>query len=194
MEKMPDVIQGFSQVEYLTVFVAIIFGYVGAEYFVGWGTMMRNRKEIKEYWPQIAWTIFAFLLFIQNWYGIWPRSQFINDNIFYFLYTLFPVLLFYLISVVLFPSFKKNTTDMKVYFYENTRLLFSFFAGYFILAIISSFVYDDLGNVLVQNAIRLMGVLLSGAAAYYHKNERLHLVFLFIGFMALSAFVFALPR
>ncbi|CAN5466402.1 hypothetical protein BH23BAC1_BH23BAC1_03290 [soil metagenome] len=190
---MPDVIHGFSQVEYLTVFVAIIFGYVGAEYFMGWGTMMRNRKDIKEYWPHIAWTIFAFLLFIQNWYGIWPRSRFINDSIFYFLYTLIPVLLFYFISVVLFPSFKLHDTDMKIYFYENTRLLFLFFAGYFVLAILSSFVYEDMGNVVIQNLIRLLGVMLSGAAAYFNKNEKLHITLLCISFIALSAFVFALP-
>ncbi|MFN6944599.1 MAG: hypothetical protein ACK4ND_06605 [Cytophagaceae bacterium] len=194
MEKMPQEIQGFSQVEYLMVFIAIIFGYIGAEYFVGWGTMMRKRRAIREYWPHIAWTIFAFLLFIQNWYGIWPRAKYINQSIFYFIYSLFPILLFHLISVVLFPSFRDKTTDMKAYFYTNSRLLFFFFALYFILAIVSSFVYEDMGNVMVQNIIRALGVSLSLLAAWFHKNEKLHIAFLFIGFIALTLFVFALPR
>jgi hypothetical protein len=83
---------------------------------------------------------------------------------------------------------------MKTYFYNNTRLLFSFFAGYFVLAIVSSMVYEDLGNILIQNIVRFMGVSLSLLAAYFHKNENLHLGFLFIGFVALFVFIFALPR
>ena len=197
MDKMPNIIEGFTHTEYLTVFSAIIFGYVGAEYFQGWGAIIKNRRHLKSYWQHTLWTIFSFTLFIQNWWGIWPRTYLINESIFYFFYSLVPIFLFYLISVILFPDFNNvddsATNDLKEYFYNNTRYLFGLFAIYFTLTIISSFVYADIGNVLIQNIIRAVGVALALLAAYYDKNKNLHTVFLIIGYVALIRFFLALP-
>ncbi len=102
---MPEIIKEFSQVEYLTVFNAILFGYVGAEYYQGWGNMIRSRKNLIIYWQHILWTILMFTLFIQNWYGIWPRIEYINLSVFYFLFSLAPIFIFHIISVILFPDF-----------------------------------------------------------------------------------------
>ena len=99
MDQMPEVIKEFSHVEYLTVFNAILFGFVGAEYFSGWASMLRNRNNVKHYWQHILWTIFAFTLYIQNWYGVWPRTILINENVYYFLFSLAPILVFHFISV-----------------------------------------------------------------------------------------------
>ncbi len=195
MERVPQIIEGFTHTEYLTVFSAIIFGYVGAEYFQGWGSLIRNRKNVKVYWQHTLWTIFAFTLFIQNWWGMWPRVAYINENIFYFLYSLVPIFLFYMISVILFPDVKKEDSMVKMedYFYENSRYLFGLFSLYFVFTIVSSFVYPDIGNVLFQNILRTIGVLLAAGAAYFHQNKIIHLIFLIIGYAALVLFFFALP-
>ena len=198
MDRMPNIIEGFTHTEYLIVFNAIIFGYVGAEYFQGWGAIIRNRRSLKPYWQHTLWTIFAFTLFIQNWWGIWPRTRLIDESIFYFFYSLVPIFLFYIISVVLFPDFRSMDKDIKMdmqeYFYSNTRYLFGLFSVYFIFTIVSSFVYPDIGNVFVQNAIRLFGVLLAAGAAYFHKNKTVHVIFLIIGYAALIRFFLALPN
>lgn len=196
MESMPKIIEGFTHTEYLTVFNAIIFGYVGAEYFQGWGVLIRNRKHLTIYWPHILWTIFSFTLFIQNWWGIWPRIRMINENIFYFFYSLIPICLFHFISVVLFPDFKNDseTRNMEEHFYSNTRILFGLFSLYFVFTITSSFVYPDIGNVLIQNLIRSTGVILAGAAAYFYTNRLLHAIFLVIGYAALIWFFTVLPN
>ncbi len=195
MEELPKIIKGFTHTEYLTVFNAIIFGYVGAEYFQGWGSLIRNRKNIKIFWPHILWTIFSFTLFIQNWWGIWPRIRLIDESIFYFFYSLIPICLFHFISVVLFPDFKNDNekVDMEEHFYDNTRILFGLFALYFVFTITSSFVYPDIGNVLVQNLIRTLGVILAGSAAYFSTNRTLHAIFLIIGYAALIWFFTVLP-
>lgn len=195
MNEMPEIIDGFTHTEYLTVFSAIIFGYVGAEYFQGWGALIRNRTKIKAYWQHTLWTIFAFTMFIQNWWGIWPRTEYIVENLFYFFYSLVPIFIFYIVSVLLFPDFKKDDvhTDMKDFFYANTRWLFGLFAIYFLFTISSSFVYQDIGNVDVQNYIRMFGVALAATAAYFNKNRVLHIIFLIIGYAALIRFFMALP-
>lgn len=194
IEDVPSIIDGFTHTEYLVVFIAIIFGYVGAEYFQGWGWMMRNRGEVKVYWQHLLWTLFAFIMFIQNWWGIWPRTGFITGSIFYFFFSLIPIALFYLISVILFPDVKQaGVLDMKNYFYNNTRYFFLLLAIYFLLAIVNSYVYPDIGNVLLQNLIRLAGVLLALTAAYFNKNVILHTILLIIGYILLIQFFVALP-
>ncbi|TRX52022.1 hypothetical protein FNH22_22890 [Fulvivirga sp. M361] len=191
---MPDVIKGFTHTEYLIVFIAIIFGYVGAEYFMGWGSMLRNRAMIKRYWQHLLWTIFAFLVFMQNWWGIWPRTAMLNESIYYFLYSLIPIFLFHLLSVILFPDFKSHQkVDMKEHFYKNARWFFTLLASYFITTIISSFVYTDVGNVFMQNLIRGAGVILSLAAAYWNNTRLLHYILLIIGYISLAGFFLALP-
>lgn len=192
---MPDIIQGFTHTEYLIVFIAIVFGYVGAEYFEGWGALVKNRRKIKSYWQHLLWTNFAFITFIQNWWGIWPRTEFITTSIYYFLFALVPIFIFYMVSVILFPDFSsgdKDTKDMEVYFYNNTRWFFSLLAIYFMFTIVSSFVYPDKGNVVVQNAIRLTGVVLASAAAYFKDSRALHQILLIIGYVSLVLFFLAL--
>ena len=108
MDKMPELIEGFSQIEYLLIFNAIVFGAIASEYFSGWGGMLRNRERLVFSPLQFTWSVYAFLLLVQNWFGIWPRSMYINDSVVYFYFSLIPMLLFYLISVVLFPQMKVN--------------------------------------------------------------------------------------
>jgi hypothetical protein len=194
---MPEVIHGFTHTEYLTVFIAIIFAYVGAEYFQGWGTLVRNRREIQSYWQHILWTFFSFLTFIQNWWGIWPRTEYVTHSIYYFLFSLVPVVLFHLISVVLFPDFSRTAAhdhDMKVYFYLNTRWFFGLLAVYFAFTIAASYVYPDLGNVTIQNMIRLFGIILAVLAAYFSQSVIIHVILLIIAYAALLLFFIALPN
>ncbi|MEM7107552.1 MAG: hypothetical protein AAF519_04945 [Bacteroidota bacterium] len=191
---MPEVINGFTHTEYLTIFIAIIFGYVGAEYFMGWGAMIRNRAMIRIYWQHLMWTIFAFLVFIQNWWGIWPRTEVLTHNIYYFLYALLPIFIFHLISVVLFPDLKSNLKlNMKDHFYRSSRWFFALLSIYFISTIVSSFIYPDIGNVLVQNLIRFAGVILALLAAYLDQAKKLHYAVLIIGYISLAGFFLALP-
>ena len=194
MREMPNNIEGFNHIEYLIVFNAVLFGVIAAEYFSGWGAMLRYRRENKFYALHFLWTLFAFFTFMQNWYGIWPRTKFINDNILYFFYSLAPMFVYHLITVALFPGTKnKKNIDYKLYYFSNSRLLFILFALYFLLAISSSYVYEDLGNVLFQNLIRAAAAALSLVAAYFYKKVWLHYIFVMIGFLGLIDFILHIP-
>lgn len=192
---MPVDIDGFSHIEYLIVFNTIIFGLVAGEYFTGWGSMLRYRDNVKTYWLHFVWTIFSFLLIIQNWYGIWPRTRFIDDHIGFFIYSLVPMFIYHLISVTLFPSFKKRkAVDLKEHFIKQSRVMFILFAIYFLFTIISSFVYQDVGDVNKQNILRAIGLALSLIAAKFYRVIWLHLLLLAMGFGGLISFVLAIPK
>ena len=192
---MPDAINGYSQIEYLTVFITIIFGVVATEYFNGWGNMLRYRKTIKIYPLHLLWTIFTFLTLIQNWYGIWPRTRFLNHNLFYFFYALVPMLVFHFITVTLFPTMKLNQEiNFKQYYLENARTFFRLYAIYFLFTIVSSYIYNDIGNVLFQNILRGFGLVLSLLAAHYKDKIQFHYGFAILFFFALFQFLLALPK
>ena len=194
-EKMPAIIDGFSQIEYLTVFHTILFGVMASEYFSGWGGMVRHRDSIKRDWLHLAWSIFAFLTLIQNWFGIWPRIRFVNQNILYFIWSLVPMFIFHLISVVMFPNQKYiEDTNFKLHFEKNAKMIYVLFAIYFLTTILGSFIYVDRGNVLVQNIIRTFGILLSLTGAYYSHQKWIHVVFLVVGYLGLMQFILFIPK
>lgn len=194
MDKMPIDIEGLSHIEYLIVFNTILFGVVAAEYFTGWGNMLRYRSHVKFNLLHFLWTLFSFLTLIQNWYGIWPRTRFINDNIVYFFYSLVPMFVFHLITVALFPNIKEGKfVDFKDYYEKNARMLFILFGVYFILTITSTYIYVDSGDVLLQNILRGGAALLSFTAAYFNNKKVLQIVFLVLGFVGLAKFVMAIP-
>jgi hypothetical protein len=197
MDKMPELIEGFSQIEYLLIFNAIVFGAIASEYFSGWGAMLRNRENVTFSLIQFIWSIFAFMLLVQNWFGIWPRSKYINDGVAYFYFSLIPMLLFYLISVVLFPQMKVNSpVNFQLHYEKNVRILFILFAGYLLFTIVGSFIYldKDKGNILYQNLIRVAGIILCLISAYYEEKKWIHYICLGMHMVGLVIFIFQIPK
>ena len=82
---MPELIKGMYHVEYLAIFYSIIIGVIATEFFSGWSMIIRYRAISKPYPLHLVWSIFGFITLLQNWYGIWPRIEFINKNFLYFL-------------------------------------------------------------------------------------------------------------
>ena len=78
---LPQEISGFSRVEYLAVSNAIIFGFIVAEFFMGWGNFMRYRAQIRFDFTLIVWSFLTFLLSILIWWGTWTNNEFIGKNI-----------------------------------------------------------------------------------------------------------------
>lgn len=193
-------IDGFSNVEYLTVLYAIVYGFIISMYFSGWGDMIRSRAHLKFDGEHLAWTIFTFTIFVFNWYGTWHRIEFINVGIGYFFFSLVPPLLFYLMCVILFPRIDRNEfIDFGTYLDKNKMLIFGAMLLYFLVSIISGMVYlennllfDEHGKLEVQNIFRGGAVLLS-LAAMLIKNRIFHITFLGIGFGMLIMFFATVP-
>ena len=197
MEKMPEILEGFSQVEYLLIFNAIVFGAIAGEYFSGWGNLLRHRHETKFSPIQFAWSAFAFLLLIQNWFGSWPRAKFVNDNALYFYFSLIPLLLFYLMSILMFPEKNDNENqqlDFKKHYDSNSRALFILFGLYLTFTIVGSYIYKDVGNVLAQNIIRSSAIVLCVFAAIFNEKKWIHIIFLIMHYIGLIIFIYQLAR
>ena len=107
------------------------------------------------------------------------------------------MLLFYLISIVIFPQMKINTeVNFKEHYDKNSRILFIIFSIYLVFTIVGSFVYmdKDKGDVLTQNLIRTGGIILCIFAAIFSRKKWIHYIFLTLNFIGLIMFILAIPR
>ena len=192
---MPELIKGMYHVEYLAIFYSIIIGVIATEFFSGWSMIIRYRAISKPYPLHLVWSIFGFITLLQNWYGIWPRIEFINKNFLYFLWGCIPMIMFYFIAVVTFPTkdqiIKKG---YKIYHNNNIKVLYVLFALYFFSAIISSILYEDIGNVTNQNLLRILGVLICIGGIFLSNKKWYQVATLIFFYSGISLFLLALDK
>tara|TARA_Y100000994_G_C15520169_1_gene371265 strand:- start:39 stop:617 length:579 start_codon:yes stop_codon:yes gene_type:complete len=192
---MPELIKGMYHVEYLAIFYSIIIGVIATEFFSGWSMIIRYRAISKPYPLHLVWSIFGFITLLQNWYGIWPRIEFINKNFLYFLWGCIPMIMFYFIAIVTFPT-KDQIIEKgyKIYHNNNIKVLYVLFALYFFSAIISSILYEDIGNVTYQNLLRILGVLICIGGIFLSHKKWYQIATLIFFYSGIALFLLALYK
>ncbi len=130
-----------SNVEYLSIFTAFIYGYVATRFFSGWGAMINFRNSIKFSKEHLFWTLLIFGLLIDNWWGSWIKGNFIDRNVLYYI-SLLPPLAFYLISVLLFPPLSDDRfLDLRKYFNSVKKRNYLILIGLFITFLVNDYFF-----------------------------------------------------
>ena len=190
---LSDQISGFSRVKYLAVFNAIIFGFIVAEFFMGWGNFMRYRSQIKFDFTLVLWSFLTFLVSILIWWGTWTNNDFIGKNIFYYYYSLVLPLLLYLVCVFLFPkiegrTMKKGIFDLERYFEKQAPILCLLYGLLFTAMILNSVIFQEYEFFHLKNYIKAGAALLAFGGILIKKRAYYWLItavmfFLFVGFL-----------
>lgn len=151
----PESVSGFSRVEYLGVFNAFVFGFVIAEFFSGWGELLRRGGS----WNglQLVWSLETFLLAVLMWWGTWTNHLYIGLHIAYFYYGLALPLVLYVVTVFLFPR-DAHGADL---FNRNVPTLYALFAVLFTLLIANSYVFHEYAFFHPKNAFKGAAVILA---------------------------------
>jgi hypothetical protein len=173
---------GYSMLEYLTVFITFIYGFVASRYLNGWAMLLNNLNHIRISKMHLAWTFLAFGLMMDIWWNSYTRGIFMERNVLNFILTLSVPLMFYFLSAVLFPLelLKGTYYDFKIFFEEHKRS-FSLLMGLILLSnIIIANMAESTLLLTIENFIRLGGILLSLGAAIV-ESKRLHQVVLIGG-------------
>ncbi len=186
-------INGFSRIEYLAVFNAIIFGFIVAEFFMGWGNFMRYRSQIKFDFIPIFWSFLTFLVSILIWWGTWTNNKFIGINIFYYYYSLLLPLLLYLVCVFLFPKINETATstkifDLKCYFEKQVPIISLLYGLLFTAMILNSVIFQEYEFFHLKNYIKGGAALLAFGGIFIKKRSYYWLItavmfVLFVGFL-----------
>lgn len=145
----PESLNGFTFIEYLTMFSGLVFAFAAAEYFIAIGSIIRSGARIKLHWEYVLWTIIIFFLFIVIWYLSWLRLEYITNNLWTFFLLNLPSFLFFLIIAILFPDFRKEDhVDTKIYLENNIRKVFFLLLIYLIVNLVIYIVYPTQGLIL----------------------------------------------
>ncbi len=188
MEDFPDIIKGYSKVEYLITFGAIIFGFVAAEYFNGWGQLWRNRKRVKFSWIYFAYTVIAFFVLVVVWWNFWLQSQYIEKSIIHFHLLLGYPVIYYLISVFLFPDFSSyGLIDLSNFFFRQKKKFFLAVALFFVFDSFNAMAYGD----DFDGGFRVIGIVISLCGAFI-DNTNFHKFLLAVSVLAVIIYVVAL--
>lgn len=161
MPDEPETIGGFSRIEYLAVFNAIIFGFVVTEFLKGWGTLLRLRHTIVIDRVHIAWSVLTFLLAILTWWGSWTNHDFIGRHIGYFYYSLIVPVLLFVITTLLFPRIDApERFDARAFFASNVPTLHVTYATFFVVLVVNSQVFDEYAVFHPKTAFKLGAAIL----------------------------------
>ncbi|WP_291721097.1 hypothetical protein [Bernardetia sp.] len=190
---LPNQIEGFSRIEYLAVFNAIIFGFIVAEFFMGWGNFMRYRSQIHFDFIPVIWSFLTFLVSILIWWGTWTNNEFIGKNIYYYYYSLALPLLLYLVCVFLFPKvsdsrYEKDTFDLERYFQKQAPIISFLYGLLFTAMILNSIIFEEYEFWSIKNYIK-GGAALLAFAGIIIKNRNYYwaitviMFLLFVGFL-----------
>jgi hypothetical protein len=136
---MEESIKGFSHVEYLAIFLALVFAFVVAEFFEGWSNMLKKRDQYIPYWEHTSWSIVLFISLIINWFLVWPRLQHIDKSMVIFFLLLLPALVFKIAGDFVFPKLV-DKIDLKLYLDKKTGVLFGILGFYAFLQIFIDFI------------------------------------------------------
>lgn len=172
----------YSMLEYLTIFITFIYGFVASRYLNGWAMLLNNLNHIRTSKMHLAWTFLAFGLMLDIWWNSYARGTFMERNVLNFILTLSVPLMFYFLSAVLFPLelLKGTHYDFKIFFEEHKRT-FSLLMGLILLSnILIANMAEATRLIATENFIRLGGISLSVGAAIT-DNKRVHQFVLVVG-------------
>ena len=163
---------GFSFVEYLTVFITFIYGFVASRFLYGWGVILKGLKRFPVSKEYIAWTLLAFGLMMDMWWNSWQRGAFIERSIVNFMLSLSVPLMFYFFSAALFPIelMQAGNTNLKLFF-EKHKVTTFFLLGLIMLFnfLLSNLASDD-ELITAENLLRLVAIAMAGTAVVYRES------------------------
>jgi hypothetical protein len=158
-------VKGFSFVEYLTVFLTFIYGFVTYRFLEGWGIIITNWRKLTLGLDYIPWTIVAFLLMLDMWWGTWAREEFLPQSILYFFVSLMVPVLYYFMSAVMFPLelLAQGYIKLNQYYFRNNRIICLFLGLILLCNGIVSHVMEENELISSENLFRVVGITLSTA-------------------------------
>jgi hypothetical protein len=179
-------IDGFSFVEYITVFITFIYGFVAWRFLEGWGAMIDNFKKLNIGYDYLPWTVVGFLLMLDIWWSTWAREGYLSTSILHFFLALLVPILFYFFSSVILPLELLNRGFLKInfYYFRNKKAV-CFLLG---LILVSNGVLVNMleGSVFwsSENLLRFIGIGLA-VSGIVSPNLFVHRTILVLGLIAI---------
>jgi hypothetical protein len=155
-----------SFAEYLVIFNTFVFGYVATQFFTGWSSVISHREKLVISIEHLVWTIFAFVLLTDIWWGSWAKTSLIVQGNYYFYISLLSPIVFYFLTVFLFPDTEHYSQgDLVTYLSHAFKRIAFLFLLLFLSFLAGSLAF---GNVLAADLyFNFAGIGVSLLAMFY---------------------------
>lgn len=185
---------------HLSVMISIVLGLGLANLLMGLARVVQLRKQIKIYWPTLAWAFTLLLTHVQTWWTMfYLRGVETWTFPLFALVLLQPILLFFLSALAL-PDFDKNDSmDLRSNYFAQTRWFFGMLLAMLLISLLrGALLMGDLqaardvsaGNMQVTADILFHLVFISGVAGgAVLKNEKYHKVLAALSVVALVSYI-----
>jgi len=175
-----------SEFEYVAVLVSLVLGLGIANILSGLGRIIIRRHEYSIDLVHLVWSLALFLVLVLNWWVFFQLSQFNQWTFEFFLTVIVWTVLFYLMSVLLFPPDKNGMPNYGELFEQNRN----WFLGLFIASNLADIVLTALRDQLFNPPFYLPFVLhfvVLGVIGIIVKSRKYHLgLAIYIFFISLT--------
>jgi hypothetical protein len=111
--------------EYLSVLVSIILGLGLTHLLSAARDLIQRRAEIQFHWLPLLWAALILLAQIEWWWGLFEFRARTEWNFFSFLFLLLSPVSMYLTAGIVLPQVEDGVRDLKQYYFDSHRWLFS---------------------------------------------------------------------
>lgn len=171
-----------TQFEFVLVFISIVLAFAVSDILSNWGEQVRLRKRIRHYPLHTAWMGLLLLVMMVVWWSLWVVRERENWQFIEYVMLMVPYLTLALIAYIMTPNFDDDERDIKRYYFDNSRWIFSLAAFYFASWTFFSFVV--IGNPIDEagSLTRFAGMMLMLALAIWN-DERFHAAALILAYI-----------
>ena len=159
-----------SQFEYIVILVSIVLGMGITQILSGIAGIVQRWNMVTLYWPHTLWIILVFVFHIQEWWITYELRTYEYWRLPVFLFIiLYPVNLF-ILARILFPlRWSRNSTDLKMFYFENSRKLFAFVLSLSVLSIIQNLFIG--GSSLREQIIQMIVATIAATVVVFNLRQ-----------------------
>jgi hypothetical protein len=167
---------GMTQFQFVLVLLSMIVGLGIAELLTNFARQIRTRTTTRTYWLHSLFVLFVFIALLQQWWEIWSLQSVPQWSFPVMLLMLGGPICVFIIAHLTYPETVEGK-DLKAYYYENARLIFTI--GIIATIISTSFRPLSFGVPIMDpdNLMSLVGIGILAILAI-SRNEWVHRIFI----------------
>jgi hypothetical protein len=163
-----------DEFSYLSVLLSVILGLAVTQILQGFRSLVLSRKQVRIYWPVLAWAMLVLLVCVQNWWSMFGMRNRHDWTFEQFAIILLQTILIYMVAGLVFPDFVGDAiVDLKENFYAHRHWFFLLGLASIVVSVLKDLVLDGKLPGRTNLAFHaIFGVVLfTGALA---RRERYH--------------------
>lgn len=114
---------------YILFFYSIVIGLTATTYIRGWGELIQNRNNIKNWLVSTIWSIGFFIAILNEWFGQYTNWD-TRSNIFDLVQILAIPFGIYIISELIFPKACNKECDYFKHFLKQKNIIYAINIAY----------------------------------------------------------------